>query len=111
MEYVSFGSAGVKVSRLTLGMGLRGEGHDAAARERLVHRAIERGVNLFDCANVYWSRGAGGYVGRAEEVLGRALRGRRDDVVITSKVVSQVGPGPNDRGASCYHIMREVERS
>ena len=44
-------------------------------------------------------------------ILGKALRGKRDDVVITSKVWSTVGPGPNDRGLSRYHILREVERS
>jgi 1-deoxyxylulose-5-phosphate synthase len=83
VEYVNFGTAGVKVSRLALGMGLRGQA-DEAARERLVHRAIDRGVNLFDCANVFGPKDAGGYAGRAEEILGRALKGHRDDVVITS---------------------------
>src|ERR671932_695343 len=77
MEYVNFGSSGLRVSRLALGMGLRGQGDEGAA-ERLIRRA---------------------------------LRGARDEVVITSKVFSRVGPGPNDQGASRYHIMREVERS
>ena len=49
--------------------------------------------------------------GRSEEVLGKAIQGKRDDVVITSKVFSQIGPGPNDSGLSRFHIMREVERS
>ncbi len=120
MEYVRFGSAGVKVSRIALGTSLRGQADEAAA-ERMVHRALDRGVNLFDCANVYSpggdraSREAGvAYAvnaGRSEEVLGRALKGRRDDVVITCKVYQPVGPGPNDSGASRYHILREIERS
>jgi aryl-alcohol dehydrogenase-like predicted oxidoreductase len=51
------------------------------------------------------------YAGRSEEILGRTLKAVRDDVVITSKVTSRVGRGPNDRGGSRYHVMREVERS
>ncbi|MGH2371472.1 MAG: aldo/keto reductase, partial [Chloroflexota bacterium] len=62
-------------------------------------------------ANVYGLGDDRTYAGRSEEILGRALQGKRDDVVLTSKVVSPVGRGPNDRGASRYHIMREVERS
>jgi 1-deoxyxylulose-5-phosphate synthase len=110
MEYTRFGSAGVKVSRLALGLGLRGQADEREA-ERLILRAYEGGVNLFDCANVYGLRDDRAYAGRSEEILGRALKGKRDDVVITSKVVSPIGGGPNDRGASRYHILREVERS
>jgi aryl-alcohol dehydrogenase-like predicted oxidoreductase len=110
MEYTRFGSAGVKVSRLALGLGLRGQSDEREA-ERLILRAYEGGVNLFDCANVYGLRDDRAYAGRSEEILGRALKGKRDDVVITSKVVSPIGRGPNDRGASRYHILREVERS
>ena len=110
MEFVGFGQAGVKVSRIALGLGLRGQ-HDEAAAERLVRRALDGGVNLFDCANVYGLGDDRAFAGRSEEILGRALRGRRDDVVITSKVHSPVGSGPNDRGSSRYHVMREVERS
>jgi aryl-alcohol dehydrogenase-like predicted oxidoreductase len=110
MEYVSFGSAGVTVSRLALGLGLRGQADEAAA-ERLIRRAIDQGINLIDCANVYGLMDDRAFAGRSEVILGRALKGQRDDVVITSKVFSPVGPRPNDRGASRFHIMREVERS
>jgi 1-deoxyxylulose-5-phosphate synthase len=110
MEYTQFGGAGLRVSRLALGMGLRGQA-DEAAVERLIQTAYERGVNLFDCANVYGLMDDRAFAGRSEELLGRALRSHRDDVVITSKVASPVGRGPNDRGTSRYHIMREVERS
>lgn len=110
MEYVGFGTAGLRVSRLALGLGLRGQG-DEGAVERLIRTALDGGVNLFDCANVYGLKDDRAHAGRSEMILGRALKGRRDDVVITSKVCSPVGPGPNDRGASRYHIMREVERS
>jgi 1-deoxyxylulose-5-phosphate synthase len=68
-------------------------------------------VNLFDCANVYGLMDDRAFAGRSEEILGRALREHRDDVVITSKVAGAIGTGPNDQGTSRYHIMREVERS
>jgi aryl-alcohol dehydrogenase-like predicted oxidoreductase len=110
MEYVSFGTAGVKVSRLALGLGLRGQANEQAA-ERLIRRAIDRGINLIDCANVYGLMDDRNYAGRSEVILGRVLKGQRDDVVITSKVFGAVGPRPNDQGASRYHILREVERS
>lgn len=110
MEYVRFGPAGVKVSRLALGLGLRGQTDEREA-ERLILRAYDGGINLFDCANVYGLGDDRAYAGRSEEILGRALKGKRDDVVITSKVVSAVGRGPNDRGGSRYHVLREVERS
>lgn len=110
MEYVRFGRAGLMVSPLALGLGLRGQG-DAHEAERLIRRALDGGINFFDCANVYGLHDDRRHAGRSEEILGRALKGVRDDVVITSKVVSPVGSGPNDRGGSRYHIMREVERS
>ena len=110
MEYVSFGNSGLKVSRMALGLGLRDQ-HDEQQAERLIHRAVDRGITLFDCANVYGPGDDRAFIGRSEEILGRALKGKRDGVVITSKVNQPVGSGPNDWGASRYHIMREVERS
>ena len=110
MEYVNFGKAGVKVSPLALGLGLRGQG-DANAAQRLIEHAIDSGINLIDCANIYGLMDDRANVGRSEEILGKAIQGKRHDVVITSKVFSQMGTGPNDAGLSRYHIMREVERS
>ena len=111
IEYVNFGTAGVKVSRMALGLGFRGQ-FDEDEAERVILTALDSGINLIDCANVYGfmddQRNNGG---SSEKVLGKALKGRRDDVVITSKVFSPIGDGPNDRGASRFHIMREVERS
>ena len=100
----------MKVSRLALGMGLRGQADESAA-QCMVERALELGVNLIDCANVYGLMDDRSYAGRSETILGRALKGKRDDVVITSKVHSPIGEGPNDWSSSRYHIMREVERS
>ena len=110
MQYVNFGSAGVKVSRVALGLGLRGQGDEKEARN-LVAAALDQGVNLFDCANVYGLSDDRAYRGTSEKLLGKALQGRRDEVVITSKVRGAIGDGPNDIGLSRYHILREAERS
>ena len=110
MDYVNFGSAGVKVSPIALGMGLRGQ-TSAEEAQRLVEHAIDSGINLIDCANVYGLGDDRQAKGSSEEILGRVLKTRRDEVVITSKVVSPLGKGPNDRGSSRYSVMREVERS
>ncbi len=110
MQYVNFGTAGVKVSRIALGFGFRGQ-NDTAAATRTVLKALDLGINLLDCANVYGLMDDRVNAGKSEEILGRAVKGRRDDLVITSKVFSPVGPGLNDRGASRFHILREVEKS
>ena len=110
MEYVNFGKAGIKVSRLALGLGLRGQADEADA-QRTIEHAIAQGINLIDCANAYGPLDVRETAGRSEVILGKALKGRRDDVVITSKVASPTGDGPNDRGLSRVHIIREVERS
>ena len=110
MQYVNFGSAGVKVSRVALGLGLRGQGDEKEARN-LIAAALDQGVNLFDCANVYGLKDDQANRGTSETLLGKALQGRRDEVVITSKVRGAVGDGPNDIGLSRYHILREAERS
>jgi aryl-alcohol dehydrogenase-like predicted oxidoreductase len=103
MKYQRLGKAGVKVSRLRLGTGVRGP-LDEASLTRAIERAIELGCNFLDCANNYGR-------GQSEIVLGKAIRGKRDDLVITSKVWTPVGKGPNDRGLSRFHILREVEHT
>ncbi len=110
MEYVNFGKAGVKVSPLALGLGLRGQSDENDA-QRLIEHAIDNGINLIDCANIYGPMDDRANIGRSEVVLGKAIKGKRDDVVITSKVCSHLGQGPNDYGLSRYHIMREIDRS
>lgn len=103
MEYRKLGRAGVKVSRICLGTAFRANLEEAICA-RVIERAIDLGCNFIDCANNYGR-------GRSEEILGRALKGKRDDLVITSKIWTPTGQGPNDRGLSRFHIMREVERS
>ena len=110
IEYVNFGTAGVKVSRMALGLGFRGQ-FDRDDAKSVVLQALDSGINLIDCANVYGFMDDRRNIGSSEEVLGQALKGRRDDVVITSKVFSPIGEGPNDRGSSRFHVMREIERS
>ncbi|MCC6456403.1 MAG: aldo/keto reductase [Caldilineaceae bacterium] len=110
MDYINFGKAGLKVSQLALGLGLRGQA-DPAAAQRMIEHAIESGINLIDCANVYSPMDRHANFGQSEMILGRAVKGRRDSVVITSKVASRVGPGPNDAGLSRVHILREIDHT
>lgn len=79
----------------------------------LVHAAIDLGINFIDTANVYegYDRFLGSPGGVAEEITGRALKGRRDSVVLATKVAAPVGPGPQDRGLSASHMLRELDRS
>lgn len=110
MDIVNFGSAGLKVSQLALGLGLRGQS-DPDAAQRMIEHALESGINLIDCANVYAPMDVHANFGQSERILGKAVKGRRDSVVITSKVASRVGPGPNDAGLSRTHILREIDNT
>jgi len=103
MEYRRLGQAGVKVSPICLGAGVRGN-LDETRFIRSIDRAIDLGCNFIDCANNYGR-------GQSEILLGQAIKGKRDSLVLTSKVFTRVGPGPNDQGLSRPHILREVERS
>lgn len=104
MEYRLLGKTGIRVSKLCFGTMSFGGDADETAAEAMFNACLDAGINFFDCANVY----AGG---RSEEILGRLMVGRRDDLVITSKVASAVGTGVNDRGLARRHIMRQVEAS
>lgn len=106
MEYRSLGRTGVKVSELCLGAMMFGKNGNPDHEDciRIIHRALDAGINFIDTANVY-SRG------ESEEIVGKALKGRRHQVVLATKVHGAMGDGPNDRGNSRLHIMREVENS
>jgi len=112
MEYVRLGTTGLKVSRICLGMMSYGspEWHpwtlDEAAARPFVKRALDRGINFFDTADMY-SRGA------SEEVTGRALKemAKRDQVVVATKVCLPMGEGPNDRGLSRKHLLDGIDAS
>jgi aryl-alcohol dehydrogenase-like predicted oxidoreductase len=106
MRYRSLGTTGVKVSPLCLGTMMFGAwgnpDHDDSVR--IIHRALDAGINFVDTADVYSA-------GESEEILGKALQGRRDDVVVATKFHGAMGDDPNQRGNSRRWIVREVEAS
>jgi aryl-alcohol dehydrogenase-like predicted oxidoreductase len=112
MEYRILGRSGLKVSALTLGtMTFGGSGMfakagntDLAGARRQIDLCLDAGVNMFDTADVY-SRGL------SEEILGSALAGRRERVLVATKVRFPMGDGPNDRGTSRHHLLRGCEAS
>ncbi len=104
MKYVPLGSTGVKVSELCLGtMSFGGEADEATAAA-MYKACRDRGVNFFDCADVYVK-------GRSEEVLGSLIKGERDNLIITSKCHGATGDDINARGNNRRHIVRAVEAS
>jgi aryl-alcohol dehydrogenase-like predicted oxidoreductase len=106
MEYRRLGRSGLNVSSLVLGT--MNFGNPTARDEacRMVDSAIDAGINLIDCADIYNK-------GEAERLLGEALKrnGRRRHVLLTSKCYNRMGPGPNDQGNSRHHIIEACERS
>jgi aryl-alcohol dehydrogenase-like predicted oxidoreductase len=113
MQYRRLGASGLLVSPICLGTMTFGTPVEEAEAIRLVHAALDRGINFLDTANVYegYTRFLGSPGGVAEEIVGKALRDRRDKAILATKVGAPVGPGPQDRGLSATHILREVERS
>ena len=104
MLYRNLGASGLRVSAIGLGCNPFGNEVDPPTAIAIVDRAIELGVNYFDTADSY-------YDGRSEDYLGRALHGRRQNVLVASKVGNRTGPGPNDAGASRQHIFASCEAS
>ncbi len=105
MEYRQLGRTGTRVSELCLGLMI-----DSLTDEEtfiaIVNEAIDLGINFIDTADCYGA-------GESEKRLGKALaeNGKRDDIVLATKAVATMGPGPNDHGASRYHLTRAVEAS
>jgi aryl-alcohol dehydrogenase-like predicted oxidoreductase len=112
MEYRQLGSSGLRVSALTLGtMTFGGTGNfaavgstDVAGATRQIDLCLDRGVNFIDTANVYSN-------GLSEEILGEAIKGRRDRVLLATKARMPMGDGPNDAGLSRHHLIAECENS
>ncbi|SIO58028.1 Predicted oxidoreductase [Singulisphaera sp. GP187] len=113
MEYRQLGGSGFKVPVLSFGTGTFGGGNeffkawgasDVAEATRLVDVCLEAGLTMFDSADVYSD-------GLAEEILGQAIKGRRDQVLISTKGTFRHGAGPNDVGSSRFHLTRAVEGS
>jgi len=103
----------LKISTLCLGTMTFGTPVAEPDAIRITHEAMERGINFLDTANMYegYARYIGSPGGVAEVILGKALIGRRDQVVLATKVGMKIGPGDDDQGLSRGHILREVERS
>jgi aryl-alcohol dehydrogenase-like predicted oxidoreductase len=113
MEYRQLGRSGLKVSALSFGTGTFGGGNeffrawgetDVKEATRLVDVCLEAGVNLFDTANVYSK-------GLSEQILGKAIEGRRDQLLISTKATFRMEDGPNSLGSSRYHLIRQLEDS
>ncbi|MCJ1700403.1 aldo/keto reductase [Rathayibacter festucae] len=106
MEYRPLGRTGVSVSPLALGTMMFGPwgNDDRADSIRVIHAALDAGINVVDTADVY----SGGV---SEEIVGEALQGRRDDVVLATKFFMPMGEGPNRSGGSRKYILRAVEDS
>jgi aryl-alcohol dehydrogenase-like predicted oxidoreductase len=105
MEYRSLGNTGVKVAPLALGTMNFGGVTPEAEAIRMIHKALDAGINLLDTSNSYART-------ESEQVIGRALKdGRRDRVVLATKAFFPTGEDPNDRGSSRRHILRAVQDS
>ncbi len=113
MEYRQLGGSGFMVPALSLGTGtFGGKGElfqawgatDVSEATRLIDICLEAGLNMFDSADIYSA-------GAAEEILGQAIKGRRDAVIISTKATFRSGEGPNDVGSSRYHLIRSVDAS
>ena len=104
MQYRTLGRTGIKVSPYALGalMFATSMGNDPADSARIIHKAIDAGINVVDTADAY---------GDSEEVVGKALEGRRDDVVLATKFGRPIGQDPNRQGASRRWIVAAVEGS
>jgi aryl-alcohol dehydrogenase-like predicted oxidoreductase len=108
MEYTNLGASGLQVSRPCLGAMMFGHGPDAPTSEpdsrRIIDAYLETGGNFIDTANIYTG-------GESEEVVGRAIKARRDDVVLATKGYGPIGAGPNTMGLSRKYLTRALEAS
>lgn len=104
MKYRTLGGTGIRVSAYGLGtlMFATTMGNDADQSARIIHKAVDAGINLLDCADRY---------GDAEEVVGKAIKDRRENVVLTTKVGMPMSDGPNQQGGSRRWITTAVENS
>ena len=111
MQYVTLGKTELRVSRVALGLALRGQ-PCADAAQRLIEQAIDRGITMIDCANVYQLQSATLHAhARSQEILGRALAHSREEVVITNKVGIAGGPGSGEGGCSRHSNTEQLDLS
>jgi len=104
MKYKRLGKCGVNVSEICLGTAYFGSTVNETTATSIIKRAVDLGVNFIDTANIYAK-------GRSEEIIGRAIKGIREQIVLATKVRHRMGEGPNDEGLSRKHIMYAVKES
>lgn len=113
MEYRRLGHSGLRVPALSFGTATFGGGNDffkawgstdSAAAARLIDICLDHGVAMFDTADVYSD-------GLAEQILGQAIKGKRDRLLISTKVTFPTGDGPNDFGSSRQHLLKAIDQS
>jgi aryl-alcohol dehydrogenase-like predicted oxidoreductase len=104
MEFRTLGKTNLRVSRLCFGTMTFGGQTDEAAAQCMVDRCLEAGINFFDTANLYNQ-------GRAETILAQALAGRRDQVILATKVRGKMGEGPDEQGLSRAAILKAMDAS
>jgi len=113
MDYRKLGASGLKVPVLSFGTATFGGGNeffkawgstDVKEATRLVNLCLDAGVNLFDTADVYSE-------GMAEEILGEAIKGKRNELLISTKATFPFGKGPNNQGSSRFHLIKQIEGS
>lgn len=113
MEYRQLGASGLQVSVLSFGTATFGGGGDffkawgstqVEEATRLVDLCLEAGINLFDTADIYSD-------GLSEEILGKAIAGKRDQLLLSTKATFTFGSGPNNQGSSRFHLLKQVEGS
>ncbi|MCQ6265226.1 aldo/keto reductase [Fictibacillus sp. WQ 8-8] len=114
MHYKKLGRTGLEVSSICLGTMAFGRWIDEEASHSIIASALEQGINFIDTAN-YYGKGQDTEIpygtGESEEIIGRALKGKRENVVLATKVGIRMGHGKNESGLSRGHIMKEVDRS
>jgi len=112
MEHTKLGETGLKVTKLTLGTMTFGQQADKPTAFEILDKAYEAGITSIDTANVY-PIGRESYLqaGMTESIIGEWMQGKRDQIVLTTKVFAQMGPGSNDGGLSRKHILHAIEGS
>jgi 1-deoxyxylulose-5-phosphate synthase len=111
MEHTKLGRTGLRVSRLCLGMMTFGGQCDEARSHAILDAAAERGINFLDSADVYPLGGGRATAGRAEEIVGTRLKGKRQQFIVATKCAGQVGPQLWDQGTSRKHILDAIDAS
>ncbi|MFC9710766.1 aldo/keto reductase [Paenibacillus sp. NPDC056933] len=104
MEYRRLGNSGLRVSALGLGTNAFGKRADEAASTRIIHAALDQGINFIDTANIYAGT-------ESERIIGQALTGRRENAVLATKAGLPRHDSPHGRGSSRYHLQQELEHS